>query len=78
MITVHSVAKDRMGELDLAAMVLPDFYQPDPTLRIRQSRVIPTSLPPSTIDPTRIKHPLPMQVRLQDAISASVTRFQEF
>jgi hypothetical protein len=78
MIVVHSVAKSRMGGLNLAGMVRPDFYQPDPILRIRQSRVIPTSLPPSTIDPTRVKHPLPMQVRVEDAISASVTRFQEF
>jgi hypothetical protein len=78
MIVVHTVAKNRMGGLNLAGMFRPDFYQADPILRIRESRVIPTSLPPSTIDPMRMKHPLPMDVRVEDAISASVKRFQEF
>ncbi len=77
MIVVHTVAKDRMGAMNLAGMVRPDFYQPDPALRIRESRLV-ASLPPSTIDPTRLKHPLPMDVRVEDALTTSVRRFQEF
>lgn len=78
MIVVHSVAKSRMGVLSLADMVRLDFYQQDPILRIRESRIIPSSLPPSTIDPSRIRHPLPMDVRVDDALTTSVRRFQEF
>jgi hypothetical protein len=77
MIVVHTVAKSRMGVLNLAAMVRPDFYQPDPAQRIRESRVVP-SLPKSTIDPTRIRHSLPMDVRVEDVVTASIRRFQEF
>jgi hypothetical protein len=77
MIVVRSVAKNRMGELSLADMVRLDFYEPDPISRIRETRVV-TSPPPSTIDPTRIRHPLPMDVRVEDKYTTSLSRFQEF